>query len=101
MKLFFCGQLRKPLFLPSFFVIWMLAAFSCSKKLPVNLIGRWESNIRYEQELAELFSKHPIIPLVFGVAAFHFLADFKPCPSPEIFQVVRDLKRAACRRKKF
>ena len=31
----------------------MLAAFSCYKKPPVNLIGRWESNIRYEQELAE------------------------------------------------
>lgn len=50
---------------------------------------------------SELFSKHPIIPIMLGVAAFHFLADFKPCPCPEIFQVVRDLKGAACRRKKF
>ena len=37
----------------------------------------------------------PIIPVMLGVAAFHFLTDFDPCARPKMLQVVGDLERAA------
>lgn len=39
----------------------------------------------------------PVVPVVFGIAAFHFFADSRPCAVPKMFDVVGDLQRSAGR----